>query len=117
MPHGDHCPHCKERIQDWYLEWYTKTEQIEIVKQKLAMDCPLCYKPVIIKNHSIHAAPPHIPMKSRGYQEATRYVQRPALGYTSLEDFLRSPLEELTAKPFRIGYWPNVNIASAGSQP
>jgi hypothetical protein len=107
------CPHCHVKIGDWFVEWCSIPQQEEIGKQKLAIDCPLCKKAVLIRGFSALAPPPGFQPEQpihRDYHCAEAWAKR--TGYPSLEGFLLDPTpkESGRAQPFRRGYWPNVNL-------
>jgi hypothetical protein len=112
MPHGEICPYadCAKCVADWFIEWYLKPQQYEIGKQRLAMDCPWCRRPVIWQGQQRLIAPVGIPVEVRSYQQATHYARSPPYNQLSLEAFLMDPREDQRTEPFRKGYWPNVNL-------
>src|SRR6476469_2825189 len=114
MPHNEECPYCHTQIKDWFVEWYPPSQQSEIGREKLAMDCPECHRAVILQKRTIQPAPPGIPMAHRDYQHATKWAQK---NYSTLEDFLVDPTQQYRAKPFRVNYWPNVNLPVTGNPP
>ena len=38
-------PECAKPVKDWFIEWCLESQQKEIGKQKLAIDCPWCGNP------------------------------------------------------------------------
>lgn len=74
------------------------------------MDCPWCRGPVVFDNktETISPAPPGIVVHRRGEDLAA--ITAVLRGYPTLEAFLASPSERMTATPFRFGYWPNVYL-------
>src|SRR5262249_53689025 len=61
MPTGEPCPHpqCGKMVRDWFREWYSRVEQIQIYQGNLAGDCPHCRRGVIL-SYDLRAAPPHM---------------------------------------------------------
>jgi hypothetical protein len=118
----ENCPYddCAKSVKDWFIEWCTKPQQQEIGKQKLAIDCPWCKKPVLIRGLKVliptAGFQPEEPAH-RDYQLATNWARQ---RYPKLEAFLQDPGESERAAPFRRGYWRGVNVPdppTPGTQP
>ena len=118
MPHDEDCPYedCNKRVKDWFIEWYPPPIQGQIGrKDKVAMDCPWCRRPVSPQGLRVILPPKPLTPMIRDYDEATAYAktQYPKTGstpYQSLEEFLTDPINAEKAAPFKRGYWKNVNI-------
>jgi hypothetical protein len=112
MPHDEICPYpdCGKTVKDWFIEWYSIPNQYEIGRQKLAMDCPYCRRPVMLSKRR-PVIPAHaMDMEPRSYDAATRYARSLVEGYPTLEAFLADPNQAQKAAPYQQGYWPHVNI-------
>lgn len=112
MLYGYDCLHTARgrKVADWFLEWYPRPGQYEIGKQRLAMDCPWCRRPVIWQKGRLLVAPPGVPVEARSYQQATRYAMDQPEQYSCLEDVLSDPKQADRADPYKQGYWLNVNV-------
>jgi hypothetical protein len=111
MPWDEECPHCHRTVAEWFVEWYSFPQQREIGKKSLAADCPWCHMPVLIRGLRVSLPPLLTPSAHREYPYAEAWANRN--GYPSLESFLQNtdPKESERARPFRRGYWPNVNLS------
>jgi hypothetical protein len=109
MPHAKKCPHCKKKVWDWFMEWYLQPQKGEIFRGQAAMDCPWCRGPVVYdyKTQELTPAPPSMSVYQRDERQATLTAMK---SYPTLEDFLVSPLERKVATPFRLRYWPDIDL-------
>jgi hypothetical protein len=112
MPHDHDCPYsdCGKKVLDWFLEWYPRAKQYEIGKRQLAMDCPWCRRPVVLKNRLLAIPSSPMNMEVRSYDQATEYAKQQPEAYPSLEAFLSDPKQAAKVAPYKHGYWPNVSI-------
>ena len=94
----------------------------EIGKQKLAIDCPWCKRPVLIRGLRALLPPegfkPKKPVR-RSHRQATEWARQK---YPNLGAFLQVPDPEESERtaPFRRGYWRSVNVPDPpvpGTQP
>jgi hypothetical protein len=110
MPHAKKCPHCNKKVWDWYMEWYPLAQRTDIFNGKAAMDCPWCRNPVIFDNRTETISP--APQGLAAYQrdETLAATSASLRGYPNLEAFLVNPTERATATPFRLRYWPNIDL-------
>jgi hypothetical protein len=112
MPWDEECPHCHRMVKDWFVEWCILPDQQEIGRQRLAIDCPWCQEPVVIKGMRAYAPPsgftPAEPVR-RDYHLADAWARQ---RYPDLSAFLQDPdpSESSRAAPFRRNDWPNVNV-------
>jgi hypothetical protein len=40
MPTGQECAYCHKKILEWFREWYSDSEQRQLIKGLIAADCP-----------------------------------------------------------------------------
>ena len=90
MPPNEHCPNCQRLVADWHIEWY-KTEGSSIYQGLVALDCPLCRRPVGFQGGKIGPAPPGVPVVMRQADQAAQWAASQAIsagqtlqGYTSV---------------------------------
>ena len=74
------------------------------------MDCPGCRGPVLMVKGVLQQSPANMRPAIRSVERATRWATPPIGPYAALEDFLTDPTQQPTSKPFRSGYWPQINV-------
>jgi hypothetical protein len=89
MPPNEDCPHCRQKVSDWHIEWY-EAEVAALYQGRAAMDCPLCRQPVGFRRGQIGPAPTGVPLVRRSAAKAAEWSATQALasggtlqGYTS----------------------------------
>jgi len=115
-PHDEVCPYiqCGKNVKDWFIEWYSKEDQIEIGHKNLAMDCPWCRRAVF--PHGLRVITPvgKVVKKARDIQKAEEYakiqIDTNGVHYPDLISFLSDPVNDEKVAPYKRGYWSNINI-------
>ena len=72
MPPNEECPHCRQLVEDWHVEWY-KSERPLLDKGLAAMDCPLCSGAVGFQQGKIGLAPLGVPVFRRYVDKAAEW--------------------------------------------
>jgi hypothetical protein len=88
MPAGD-CPACRQRIEDWHVEWLAPPDQGRVFRGHAGIDCPACGASILIIHNRdvIGIAPPYQPTAKRSRQQAEKWAQARSI---SLEDYLQT---------------------------
>jgi hypothetical protein len=91
MPTGPECPYCHKSPPDWYREWYTRAEAIQLFKGELASDCPnlQCKKRVWLR-YAPEEIDQNTPLLARSWAQADAWVKDQKPQYQTIQGFLQS---------------------------
>lgn len=114
MPPNERCPHCRQMIEDWHLEWYSPGVPA-LYKGLAATDCPLCGMAVNYQQARIGPAPFEVSVVRRAVEKAAEWATLGAqFAGGTLEGYVSTPGPGMQYA----NYWSlqEIQIADANEQ-